>query len=95
MIFNKTIMLPCGSAWGITNPELREELLNVRPVVVLDMIRNPTTGLQELVIYQNYRAADLPLGGGSTVTVLWDEMILDPGDQSLTGHMRRHADCGD
>jgi hypothetical protein len=95
MVFYDTAVLPCGSAWGITNPEQREDILNIRPVRIHDLVRDPGTGLMYLVAYDNFRAADLPVGGDRTITVVWDEMILDPGGQNLVGHRRRPADCGD
>jgi len=51
----------------------RERQLNIRPVIVQDLVRNDD-GTQEQVTYTNFRAADLRVGT-TVVTVVWDEAI--------------------
>jgi outer membrane receptor for ferrienterochelin and colicin len=54
--------------------------LNPRPIIVEELIRNPDTGLQEVITYTNFRAVDF-----GDVTVLWDEAILAPDGTTVTG----------
>jgi outer membrane receptor protein involved in Fe transport len=54
----------------VTDPAQQERLLNIRPVIVWQEVRNPETQLVELIRYDNFRAADL---GGTTV--VWDEAV--------------------
>jgi len=51
----------------------RERQLNVRPVIVQDLVRRDD-GTQEIVTYENFRAADLRIGE-TIVSVVWDEAI--------------------
>jgi outer membrane receptor protein involved in Fe transport len=57
----------------IKDPAKQQRQLNIRPVIVQDLVRREN-GTQELVTYTNFRAADLRLGN-NVVTVLWDEAI--------------------
>jgi outer membrane receptor protein involved in Fe transport len=59
----------------IADEALRERQLNIRPIRVVELVRDPQTGQSEEVFYENFRAAEL--GTGDTrVTVLWDEKVL-------------------
>lgn len=50
------------------DPALREDQLNIRPVLVLVPYQNAETGEVDIFVHDNIRAADI---GGNT-TVLWD-----------------------
>jgi hypothetical protein len=69
--------------------------LNIRNVIVEDLVRDPDTGEYQLIVYTNFRAAELPGTISTTVTVIWDEMILDKLGQTIVGNARRWVDCGD
>jgi outer membrane receptor protein involved in Fe transport len=56
----------------VEDPVQRERLLNVRPVVVVQEMRDPQTGEVVQEWYHNFRAATI---GG--VDVIWDENILN------------------
>ena len=60
-----------ASAYWITDPAWREDLLNIRPVMIESIYRDPVTGRQNVRTYTNIRAADL-----GSCTVVWD--VLDP-----------------
>jgi outer membrane receptor protein involved in Fe transport len=51
---------------------------NPRNVVVEQLIRNPDTGQQELIVYNNFRAVDV-----NGLTILWDEAEMDPNGQVM------------
>ncbi len=55
--------------------------LNPRPIVVVELVRDPETGQTHDVFYTNFRAVDF----GET-TVLWDEAIVAPDGQSVLGY---------
>ncbi len=61
----------------VENPQT----LNPRPIIVEELVRDPDTGLQEVITYTNFRAVDF---GGTTV--LWDEAIIGPDGQSVSGY---------
>jgi hypothetical protein len=54
----------------IVDPAEREDELNIRPVIVETLIRNPETGLQEVITSLFYRAGDL--SPYNDYTVIWD-----------------------
>jgi hypothetical protein len=56
---------------------------NPRFVIVEQLIRDPDTNEQQLVTYYNFRAVDIPRGGGNTITILWDEAMLDDNNQII------------
>lgn len=59
----------------IADPALRESELNIRPVIIEVLERDPDTGEFRLVILDHLRAADLvPGDSGGSVTVVWDTM---------------------
>lgn len=65
----------------VKDPAKQMAQLNVRPVTVYDLVRNPD-GTQELVQFSQYRAADLRVDN-QVVTVVWDEAVQAP-DGSVT-----------
>ncbi len=66
-------------AWRmLADPVERENALNVRPVIVEYLQRDPETGEIEHVMISNMRAADLPPRGyGETISVVWDVVNED------------------
>ncbi|MCI0452729.1 MAG: TonB-dependent receptor [Candidatus Latescibacteria bacterium] len=60
------------------DPNKQAAQLNVRPVDVIDLVRDPNTGQQYVVTYYDYRAADFRFGS-QVVTVVWDEAVQGPG----------------
>jgi len=57
----------------IKDQATRERRLNVRPVIVQALERQPD-GTQQLVTYTKFRAADLRVGN-TVVPVIWDEAV--------------------
>lgn len=66
---------------NVKDPAKQQAQLNVRPVDVIDLVRNPD-GTQFVVTYTDYRAADFRVGN-QVVTVVWDETVQAP-DGSIT-----------
>jgi hypothetical protein len=60
---------------GIPDPAVREEELNIRPVIVERFVINPETGLAEVITYTNIRAA-----GSVASPVVWDLIAVDAND---------------
>jgi len=55
---------------------------NPRFVRVEQLVRDPETGLQQLVVYNSFRAVDKTVEGiTDPITLLWDEAILDANKQ--------------
>jgi hypothetical protein len=92
MIFSGVEAIPCGPYADYADPVEREVLLNIRPVIVIAIARDPITGEILIQTFGDYRAADLP-SGGETVTVLWDEVLRGPGNE-IVGSRRRYVRCG-
>jgi hypothetical protein len=62
----------------IGDPAEREDELNIRPVTVEFLDRDPETGETRLYVVRNLRAADLPVRWyGETATVVWDVLDSD------------------
>ena len=57
-----------GDWRAIGDPEERTRALDVRPVTMEYLTRDPDTGFLQLIVRQNVLVADLPGG----VTVMWD-----------------------
>ena len=57
----------------IKDTATRERQLNIRPIIVQDLVRRDD-GTQEIITYTNFRAADLRVGN-NVATVVWDEAI--------------------
>ncbi|NIO00910.1 MAG: TonB-dependent receptor [Candidatus Latescibacteria bacterium] len=55
--------------------------LNPRPIIVEEVVRDPDTGESHVITYTNFRAVDF-----GERTVLWDEAILAPDGQTVTGY---------
>lgn len=64
----------------VENPQT----LNPRPVIVEELVRNPDTGLQEVITYTNFRAVNF-----GEIVVLWDEAILAPDGTTVTGYQSK------
>jgi outer membrane receptor protein involved in Fe transport len=73
MVFAGIARVDHGAWARITDPVKRARVLNIRPVVVLQEVRDPETGLTQWIEHTNFRAADI----GAT-TVVWDEAVTDP-----------------
>jgi hypothetical protein len=70
-----TIRTINNGPWAeIKDAATRERQLNIRPIIVQDLVRRDD-GTVEVVTYTNYRAADLHVGN-QVATVIWDEAIL-------------------
>jgi hypothetical protein len=78
MMFAGIARVDHGSWAKITDPVRRERLLNIRPVVVLQEVRDPETGLTNVIEHAGFRAADI----GET-TVVWDEAVTAPDGTPL------------
>jgi hypothetical protein len=61
----------------VNNPQS----LNPRRVKVLEPVRNPETGLSEVIEYNNFRAVDF-----GEITVLWDELLVAPDGSGFIGN---------
>ena len=60
-----------GSWATITDQVTRERRLNIRPVIVRQLVRDPVTGEQRIEQYDDFRAADI-----GDRTVIWDQAIM-------------------
>ncbi|UCH83952.1 MAG: TonB-dependent receptor [Candidatus Latescibacterota bacterium] len=59
---------------------------NPRPVIVEKLVRDPETNEQQLIVYYNFRAVDIPIPGrDEPITILWDEAVLD-SDNQIVGY---------
>lgn len=75
MEFTRIRPVPHGPWAEITDPIQREQVLNIRPVIVRDLVRDPQTGEVTPIQYENFRAADIG-SGSDKITVVWDEAVL-------------------
>jgi len=82
MEFQRVRAIDNGPWAEITDPVERERRLNIRKVIVRTLARDPVTGAQKVVQYDNFRAADIG-SGGNKITVVWDEEILSPSGDVL------------
>ncbi len=74
--FGRLRNIPHGPWAEVKDAGKQQAMLNVRPVVVIDFVRNPDNTQTE-VVYTNYRAADFTQFG-QTFTVVWDEVVVAP-----------------
>ena len=65
--FTRIRPLDHGPWAEIENDFERERLLNIRQIIVRDLVRDPATGEQTIVQYDNFRAADI----GSSSSFVW------------------------
>ncbi len=73
MEFSRLLVFNNGPWAEITDPAQQQRQLNIRPIIVQDLVTNED-GTQSVVTYENFRAADLR-DGNAVSTVLWDEAI--------------------
>jgi outer membrane receptor protein involved in Fe transport len=71
--FSRLFSFPHGDWAEIQDQAKRERQLNIRPVIVQELVRNDD-GTQTLVTHTKFRAADLKISN-IVVPVIWDEAV--------------------
>jgi len=76
MEFSRIRAIDHGPWAEIKDEARREAQLHIRKVIVRNVTRDPVTNEPRVVEYDHFRAADI-ITNGQTITVVWDEEIID------------------